>query len=327
MNEKRATTGDRLQRLLALIPWVAAQDGPTVEDVCSRFGIKAEALVEDLELASLIGTYPYSPDELVDVVVDDGRVWVYYAAAFKRPLRLSPEQGLALVAAGAGLLSVPGAEADGPLARAIAKLAGALGIAPEDAMAIDLATPAGGTLDLFREAIAGRRQVEIDYYSYGRDERTTRVVEPLRLTNEQGQWYLLAFCHRAGGERLFRVDRIHAAVALEATFAARTPTAIDLYRAEPDDPRVVLEIGADEGWVRSEYPVERIEDLPDGGWRITLPVSARPWLERLLLRLGPHGRVLAGDGAVPADVAATAAQRVLARYRGRGAGRVSSPEP
>jgi len=324
---KRATTGDRLQRLLALIPWVAAGNGPTVAEVCARFGIEQEALLDDLALASMVGVHPHTPDELLEVVVEAGRVWVHYAAAFRRPLRLTPEQGLALVAAGAGLLGVRGAEPEGPLARAITKLAGALGIEPEEAMAIDLGGAATGTLETLRVAVAELRQVEIDYYSYGRDERTVRTIEPLRVANEQGQWYVLAYCHHAGGERLFRVDRIHAATALDATFAPRTSTAPGLYRAEPDDPRVVLDIGPDERWVRTEYPVERVEDLPDGGWRVTLPVSAVPWLERLLLRVGPGGRIVATEGEVALDLAATAARRVLARYQSPRRRRVSSPTP
>ena len=45
--------------------------------------------------------------------------------------------------------------------------------------------------------------------------------------------------------------------------------------------------------------------------RVTLPVSERAWLERLLLRAGPAARVVDGDhGTGPA-----AAARVLARYR------------
>ena len=182
-------------------------------------------------------------------------------------------------------------------------------------MAVDLGAPAPGTLEVLRTAVAERRQVEIDYYSYGRDERTVRVIDPLRVSSEQGHWYVLGYCHRAGGERLFRIDRIHGVKQLDTTFDARTPLALGLYNAEPDDPRVVIDVDPEDGWVRTEYPVEQVEDLPSGGWRVTLPVSAVPWLERLLLRLGKGGAVVATGGDVPADAARAAAQRVLSRYR------------
>jgi hypothetical protein len=44
-------------------------------------------------------------------------------------------------------------------------------------------------------------------------------------------------------------------------------------------------------------------------------LTARPWLERLLVRLGPTGVVRAADeGVGPPDMAAEVATRILARY-------------
>jgi hypothetical protein len=48
---------------------------------------------------------------------------------------------------------------------------------------------------------------------------------------------------------------------------------------------------------------------------VRLAVSAVPWLERLLLRLGAECRVVAADAPLPDDLVARAARRVLARYR------------
>ena len=90
MPAKRTSTGDRLQSLLNIIPWVAAQAGPTVDEVCERFGVKQDVLLDDLTMASMVGVYPHTPDELVEVVVEDGRVWVHYAAAFRRPTTRVP---------------------------------------------------------------------------------------------------------------------------------------------------------------------------------------------------------------------------------------------
>jgi hypothetical protein len=47
---------------------------------------------------------------------------------------------------------------------------------------------------------------------------------------------------------------------------------------------------------------------------VTLAVSARPWLERLLLRLGPDATVADADAEL-ARCGPDAAARVLARYR------------
>ena len=109
---------------------------------------------------------------------------------------------------------------------------------------------------------------------------------------DQGQWYLEAYCHLTDDERIFRVDRIRAATLLDDTFdpPADVP-ALGLFRAETDTPRVTLDLASEARWVVDQYPVESTDELDDGGLRVQMAISARPWLERLLVRLGPDARV------------------------------------
>lgn len=182
----RRSADARLRRLLALVPWVVAGDGPTLDEVCARFGLSQDELVAELDLLFLCGVHPFTPDSLIDVLVADGRVWIRYADYLERPLRLTPEEGLALVAAGTALLAVPGSDAEGPLARGLAKLAGVLGVDPGEALDVDLGSAPEAVLEALRTAISARRQVEIDYYAYGRDERTRRVVDPHAVFAAEG---------------------------------------------------------------------------------------------------------------------------------------------
>ncbi|HEX8582624.1 MAG TPA: WYL domain-containing protein, partial [Acidimicrobiales bacterium] len=229
----------------------------------------------------------------------------------------TPEQALALVAAGASLLAAPGADPEGPLARGLAKLAAVLGVAPDEALEVSLGTAAEETLELLQEAVRASRQVELDYYAFGRDERARRVVDPYRVYADQGQWYVAGWDHLRDGERVFRVDRISSATLLASTFdpPADQPD-LGAYRPRPEDPRVVLDLAPGARWVVEQYPLERFEEREGGGCRVTLAVSAVPWLERLLLRLGPDATVVDWDGGGPRDLAGDAACRVLARYRG-----------
>src|SRR5262249_58769084 len=55
---------DRLRRILALVPWVAAHDGPTLVEVGERFGLKEDELIADLDLLFMCGLHPYTPDML-----------------------------------------------------------------------------------------------------------------------------------------------------------------------------------------------------------------------------------------------------------------------
>jgi proteasome accessory factor C len=308
---RRPGADRRLQRLLAIVPWVAAHDGPLLSDVCARFGCNEDDLVQDLEMLFLCGLHPYTPDMLIDVDIADGRVWIRYADFFSRPLRLTAAEGLALLAAGKALLSTPGTEAEGPLARGLAKLAATLGVDADEAVDVSLGPVPQQALQVLSDAVTERRQVEIEYYAFGRDEWSWRVIDPYAVFSAGGQWYVSAYCHKVDDERLFRVDRVREARRLDSFFdAPKTQPELSLFRPRREDPRVTLELDSSARWVMEQYPVEKVEEIGDGRIRVTLAVSERAWLERLLLRLGPASRVVEGDQAV----AQQAARRLLKRY-------------
>jgi len=312
----RKGADEKLQRMLALVPWVAARDGPALKEVCERFGCTETELVSDLDRLFMCGLYPYTPDVLIEVDVADGRVWIRYADYFSRPLRLTPAEGLALLAAGKAVQSFPGADQSGPLARGLAKLARTLGVAGEDALDVALAAVPEDVMATIRTGVDERRQLSLDYYSFGRDEVTRRVVDPYAVFSAGGQWYLSAYCHAVDDDRLFRIDRVRAASVLDTSVQRSAGSVAGaVYSARDDDPRVTLELAPSARWVAEQYPVESSKELRGGRLRVTLAVSERAWLERLLLRLGPDGTVTKASDAALTSAGSQVACRLLQRYR------------
>ncbi|HYH51360.1 MAG TPA: WYL domain-containing protein [Acidimicrobiia bacterium] len=301
----------RLRRLLTIIPWIVDHQGSSLDELAERFGMKVKELERDLELVPFCGLPPYTPDRLIDCEIVDGRVFLRFAEYFARPLSLTPGEGFALLAAGQALLAVPGGDPKGSLASALAKLAGVLGAG--DGMAVEIG-PARYLEPLRAAAEAGER-VEIDYYTFGRDELTTRRIDPRAVFSAAGQWYVDAYCHRAADDRLFRVDRVRGVRPTGEQFdPAATPGAAapGIFHPRPSDRRVTLLLTADAAWVPESYPVESVEEMADGRLKVLLVANERAWLERLLLRLGPSAEVVE-----PAEVraeAAEAARRLLVRY-------------
>jgi proteasome accessory factor C len=311
----RPSAGDRLRRLLAILPWLAEHPGSTVDEISDRFGTDPKQLLEDLNVVWMVGIPPYTPDQLIDLEIDDDRVTVNLGSYFRRPLRLTPAQAVALVAAGQSLVSVPGTDPEGPLARGLAKLADALQVDPAEAMAVHLGDAASATVERLRSAIRDGRRVRLDYYSFGRDVRGERDVDPHRVWAEGGSWYLSGWCHKAVDNRVFRLDRIGGVDVLDEAATPRSggdDTGVFNPRAE--DPSVVLDLDPEAAWVLDYYPHEDSGVRDDGHIEVELPVASVRWLEQLLVRLGPSATVLAVHGDVPADAGAAAARRVLARY-------------
>jgi proteasome accessory factor C len=305
-----------VQRILAVLPWIVQHQGSTVDEICERFGLQRKELVDDLDFVFYnVGLHPFTPDMLAEVSITDDRVHVHLGDYFRRPLRLTHEEALTLLAAGRALTARPGTDPDGTLGRAVEKLSTALGEGAVEAVEVALGEADPDVLAAVRAGVDARRQLSIDYYSYGRDEHTRRRVDPYRLVAREGHWYLLARCHMAGGERLFRVDRIRSATLEDTTFEEPTE-APDASFDLSESPRTVEVVAPpDAAWVATTYPVDEINELDDGRLRVVLPVTATPWLERLLLRLGPDALTTdLATGESLAPTTAAAAGRVLARY-------------
>jgi proteasome accessory factor C len=281
----------------------------SVADTAARFGISEHQVVSDLELAAMCGLPPYV-DGLIDVFIDDGMISVGVPRLFTRPLRLNAREGFALLAAGRAAMALPGADASGPLGRALDKLERVLGARP--VLHVDVQQPAA--LAQVRAAAEAGDQVHIAYWSARRAQRTDRIVEPLAVVADRGHWYLRARDLAADDERWFRVDRIEEVRPTGAHFtpSSDAPPTPDWQEEFADQTLVTLRVDPAARWVAERYPVT---ELREDGDRLLLfvPVTTRRWLERLLLRLGPMAEVV--DPPELASVGVDAARRMLARYR------------
>jgi proteasome accessory factor BC len=302
----------RLRRLMAIVGWLAKEGGAPIEEVALRFGLDHDELVRELELAACCGVPPYSPDALMEIVVTDQSVEAFLPEGLARPRRLTPAEGFALSAAAKTILAVPGADVDGSLGRAAAKLEAVLGA--REGLNVDLSSPP--LLPEVQRLVDRRHSANIEYHSGSSDEVTKRRIDPVQVISLDGHWYLDAYCHRAEGLRRFRVDRIRELVELDGIAdsvpSPRAPSA-DAFVPGPGSEVVQLELGPSAVWVLDSVPVLASTTRPDGGIQVSLAVGGTAWFERLLLQAGPEAKVVAP--AEWTDVARGAAERVLAQYR------------
>lgn len=297
------TASERLARLLALVPWLRAHDGITIEQAAVHFGVSEEQLTTDLWQLIVCGIPGYGPDQLVDIQFwDDDRIHVLDPVTLEQPLRLTAEEVSALHMGLRVLAQIPGSHDGRAIVTAMAKLESA-GTPP---IPMDIGAPEDPEIvTVLHAAMVEDRPVEIDYAPGDRDRVETRRITPHASYTVDGVVYLKAWCERAEDIRTFRLDRVHAARPLSPDSAGRTavhaeypPAETPLGRPAPDGlSTALLRIGPRATWVVDTEPVTVVEVAPSAsrgdlagensnGVTATIDYASGDWLVRWVLGFG-----------------------------------------
>lgn len=255
----RATAAEQLRRILYVLPAAARDGGASLEELADRLDVSEERVVRDLQEVTARSFYQRPGQaERLQIAIDGGRVSVWSAGDFRRPVKLSPLEALALDLAlrahaagdgsageaagdraGGGSAARDGGDGDGrdswaagpagggPEARLalVRRLEAELAVAPPEEVARHVAVE-GQEADAREDRILGtlfraardRRCCRLRYLSSGAEEPSTRTVEPWLLAHADGRWYAVSRCRRAEGIRFFRADRVLEAELLEEGF-------------------------------------------------------------------------------------------------------------
>ncbi|GAB2454429.1 WYL domain-containing protein [Nocardioides hungaricus] len=302
---------DQVARLLTLVPYLHRHGTVRLEEAAAALGVPADQLLGDLKVLLMCGLPGGYPDDLIDVDLDalegpeaDGVIRVSNAEYLARPLRLTPTEATAIIVALRALRGGAGADTREVVDRALAKLEGAAAQGSAVPLIDPGEEPRGRDLarleaDL-QDAVARRRQVRLTYFAPSRDERSERTVDPRGVVAAEGFTYLDAWCHAAGGPRLFRLDRIQDAEVLDDPIATEAEPPRDLgdglFTRGGDTTPVTLRLEPAARWIIDYYPVEAVRPRRGGTLEVDLLVADERWLQRLLLRLAPHARVLSPAG-------------------------------
>lgn len=314
-----ARAPERVRRLLDIVPYLVANPGTRLADAARLFDVPEDQLYDDLQILFLTGLPPYGPGDLVDVDIEDGRVWVRMADHFRRPLRLTRAEALALYLRGTALAAAPGVREAPALNSALAKLREGLGSDTLGALAERIEAAEGGrgieVLDALRDAVRDRVRLEVDYHALSTGELTTRTIDPEEVFQAMGNWYVVAWDHRSDAERLFRADRVRRVRGTGVRFEPRGLAGAGraLYTPSEEDVRVRLLLRPGARWVAEYYATEEEVPREDGAVEVVLPTGRPEWLARLLLRLGPDAEVL--DPPELGERVRELAERTLAGYR------------
>ena len=204
------SSGERLSRLLALVPWLLAHDGVSIDEASAHFGVGADLLERDLWLLVVSGLPGYGPDQLVDIDFwDDGQIHVLDPQTLDRPLRLTPDEALVLLISLRMLAQIPGIGNRQAILSASAKIEAAVAEAvPAGTVPMVEVQVRPEVIDVVDGALASGKALRITYAGASRDDITDRVIVPSAVRAVDGLAYLEAWCTSAEADRTFRMDRI-----------------------------------------------------------------------------------------------------------------------
>jgi len=311
-------TPERLVRLLGLVAFLDRHPGVPVEDVAAHFAVSPTQVLRDVDTLWMSGTPGYWPDDLIDfdaASLDSGVLRLTQSRGMSRALRLGTREAVALVAALRALDESVGPALEPAEREVLASTLQVLTTATGEAAAtvdVHLAVDAApAVVAAARTALRDGRRLRLRYVDAA-DAVSVREVDPWQLLTGDEHSYLQAWCHAAGGERLFRLDRVLDAEVLATAATTVADHAPATFRALDEHDEVVLDLDGRARWVAEQLPVEEITELDDGGFRVVLRVSTPAWLRHLLLRLAADVRAV--DPVLAAVEAGEAARRALEAY-------------
>jgi predicted DNA-binding transcriptional regulator YafY len=121
LDVRGASSQAQFARMLALVPWLARNDGVTVAQAAEHFGITAEQLLADLGSLITSGVDDWT---LFDIQYWEpgGRIRMIDPLGLDEPLGLAPDELLAVTVACEALSALPGQHDDPVVGRVLSKL-------------------------------------------------------------------------------------------------------------------------------------------------------------------------------------------------------------
>jgi predicted DNA-binding transcriptional regulator YafY len=171
-------------------------------------------------------------------------------------------------------------------------------------------------------ALCATRRLKVRYRCRSRSGETEHVISPQRVIFHRSNWYLAAWCHAANELRVFSVDRIEFAEALDEAAdvidTARLEATLDggygIGSGEARAMAVLRFTPAAARWVAEEqwHPLQRVDRLGDGSVTLHVPYGDPSELRGEILRWGPEVEVVSPP-ELRAELSATL-ERAAALY-------------
>lgn len=299
----QGSSGDRLRRLLHILPAAARDRSITIERLALELGVPEATILADVREVQERAYYlPPEAGARIQIWTEGGELRVWTAREFRRPVRLTPDEAAALSFGLRVAALSPSGPADAGVRDGLrARIEDGLAVssehpAPLDPLTPDMMADRGGIRRTLARAARDRAPCRILYVKAGAEAPEERVVHPYLIASAEGRWYAVAHCRSAGGTRYFRLDRVIDVERLDGAFGV--PENLDpgaILRGS----RIFHSGESTEAVIRYSGTIaRRVAETSYGTWgeegtyEVRRAVADPEWLVRHVLAFGGDAEVL-----------------------------------
>lgn len=301
---------ERMSRLLFIVPYVASRDGVPLKELADKLGVRPAQIEADLDLLSMVGQPPLTPDHLIDLYVEDDIVYVDLDQSLTRPPQLTHEEARALVL-GVTLVGKQGGLGQA-LEQVLEKITRALNPVDREVVQslrkrVGIAQDgddSAGLVHVVEKSIDAHQEILVDYYSASSDQKKSYRLQPLARVTHSGSEYLVALDVGAELlEKLFRLDRMGSVELTGTAFAPPTDFDLEkfrkrqLYLGKGDNVATVRFAEAAAPLVVERFAQKDVTHEADGTLTVKMSTSSAAWLLRWVLPFGVNAEVLGPQDA------------------------------
>ena len=145
--------------------------------------------------------------------------------------------------------------------------------------------------DILKTAVIQCKEIKIVYENTN-SERSTRIIQPLKISYKSKEWYLKAFCKEKQDFRIFKLNRILELKLLENTFVPR-PYPEEKNNDQQPYHQIALLFSKEIAYrVYDEFDETEIEYQKNGDLVVHAEIPVDPWLIGYLLSFGTQVEII-----------------------------------
>lgn len=293
-------------RLFKILYYLLDKGRATAPELARRFEVSPRTIYRDVEALSGAGIPVYAEPGR------NGGIYLLHGFTLDRAILSEAERQEVLAAIQS--MSAAGSASGGEI---LTKLSALFNVSTGNWLEVDFSRWGKSSCDnakfeLLKTAVLRHRETSIVYENTG-GERSSRIIQPLKLSYKSKEWYLKAFCLEKQDFRIFKLNRILKPELLERTFVPR-PYPEPEYSPQQVYPRIVLLFSREIAYrVYDEFDETEIEPQENGDLIAHAEMPVDPWLIGYLLSFGTGVEII--EPAYLKDTLAAQAQAIYKKNK------------